>query len=303
MERSMVWIVGCNGMLGTELCSVLARAGIDFVGSGRPVDIRNFGMLEDFARGKRVSAVVNCAAYTAVDKAESEREAARQLNEDGARNIARLTKKIGASLIHISTDYVFDGTQDTPRSERDDISPLGVYGTTKAAGEKAVQEECDDFYILRTAWLYGWAGKNFVYTILRAMNKNPCVTVVDDQKGTPTNCTTLSDVISTIIQRKNKACPIPSGIYHVTDDGETSWFDFAVEIKKIGCETGLLSNKECAVLPCSTEEYKTAAKRPAYSVLSKEKIKRALGIALPEWRESLRSFMTSPHFDKTRIEL
>lgn len=293
----MVWIIGSNGMLGTELCRLLKESKIDFEGTDRSVDITDFGVLEAFSAGKKFDFIVNCAAYTAVDKAESDESLARKLNADGPRNIARLAKKTGAKLIHISTDYVFDGTASSPLIEDLPVRPIGVYGITKALGEKAVQEETSEYYILRTAWLYGWDGKNFVYTMIRAMNSHPAVKVVNDQKGTPTFCADLADVIIRIIQKN-----IPYGIYHVTDEGETTWFDFACEIKSQAEKAGFITNKSCKVNPCATSEYPTPAKRPAYSVLCKRKIQDALGIKLPEWKESLRIFLDSPDFNKEMIK-
>lgn len=292
----MIWVIGCNGMLGTELCRLLKENKIDFEGTDRSVDITDFSSLEKFAAGKKFDFIVNCAAYTAVDKAESESSLAEKLNCEGPKNIARLAKKISAKLIHISTDYVFDGTASSPLSEDLPISPIGVYGKTKADGEKAVQEETSEYYILRTAWLYGWDGKNFVYTMIRAMNTHSAVKVVNDQKGTPTFCGDLAEVILKITEKN-----IPYGVYHVTDLGEISWWNFAVEIKKQGIEQGLITNPDCAVNPCTTADYPTPAKRPAYSVLSKKKIQSALGINLPDWKESLRVFMESSLFNKEMI--
>lgn len=290
-----VWVIGCNGMLGSEVCRTLSENGIDFLGTDSDVSILNYSALEDFDSGKGISLIVNCAAYTAVDRAESEVEKARALNADGPRNIARLAKKLGVPFIHISTDYVFGG--DTaplgnrlPYTEDMPVNPIGVYGATKAEGEKAIAEETDDFYILRTAWLYGWSGKNFVYTMIRAMNSRESVKVVDDQKGTPTNCVTLANVILKIIEKRAGGEMVPNGVYHVTDLGEITWFDFAKEIFAQGVERGLVTNRGCAVNPCTTEEYPTPAKRPAYSVLDKTKVQRTLGITLPDWRESLARF-------------
>jgi dTDP-4-dehydrorhamnose reductase len=181
------------------------------------------------------------------------------------------------------------------------VAPIGVYGVTKAAGEKAVMDNCKDYFILRTAWLYGWAGKNFVYTMIRAMNTHDAVKVVNDQKGTPTFAGDLAKVILEIISRGSMT---PYGIYHVTDIGEITWWDFTNEIKKQGIETGWINEtgKNCVVNPCTTDEYPTPAKRPAYSVLSKDKIQTALGITLPDWKKSLNEFLKNPLFDKTRIE-
>ncbi|MCR4823354.1 MAG: dTDP-4-dehydrorhamnose reductase [Treponema sp.] len=294
----MLWLIGCNGMLGTELARQLTENKIDFVGTDRNVDITDPQILASFAKGKSFSYIVNCSAYTAVDKAESEEELARKLNEDGPKNIANLARQIGAKVIHISTDYVFDGTGSSPYSEDMPIAPIGIYGKTKAAGEEALRQNLDQHYILRTAWLYGWAGKNFVYTMIRAMNNHESVKVVNDQKGSPTFAGDLASVIIKIIQKGN----VPYGTYHCTDLGEITWWDFTNEIKKQGIEAGLVTNKDCVVNPCTTAEYPTPAKRPAYSVLSKDKIQKALGITLPHWQESLRVFLQSPLFDKEKIK-
>lgn len=297
----MIWVIGYKGMLGSEICRQLAENNIQFVRTDVDVDITDFKALLEFARDWSVKWIINCAAYTAVDKAETDIELAKKLNEDGPANIARVADIMGARLIHISTDYVFDGTGDTPRTEDMPVAPIGVYGVTKAAGEKAVMDNCKDYFILRTAWLYGWAGKNFVYTMIRAMNTHDAVKVVNDQKGTPTFAGDLTKVILEIISRDSM---IPYGIYHVTDIGEITWWDFTNEIKKQGIETGWINEtgKNCTVNPCTTDEYPTPAKRPAYSVLSKDKIQNTLGITLPDWKKSLNEFLRNPLFDKTRIE-
>ena len=297
----MIWVIGYKGMLGSEICRQLAENNIQFVRTDIDVDITDFKALLEFARVWSVKWIINCAAYTAVDKAETDIELAKKLNEDGPANIARVADIMGARLIHISTDYVFDGSGDTPRTEDMPVAPIGVYGVTKAAGEKAVMDNCKNYFILRTAWLYGWAGKNFVYTMIRAMNTHDAVKVVNDQKGTPTFAGDLTKVILEIISRGSM---IPYGIYHVTDIGEITWWDFTNEIKKQGIETGWINEtgKNCVVNPCTTDEYPTPAKRPAYSVLSKDKIQKALNINLPDWKESLRVFLTNSLFDKSRIE-
>ncbi|MBQ0051334.1 MAG: dTDP-4-dehydrorhamnose reductase [Treponema sp.] len=328
----MVWVIGCNGMLGTELCRQFKEKNIEFVGTDRNVDITDPQILAEFVKGKDISFIVNCSAYTAVDKAESEPELAAKINVEGVRNIAVLANQIHAKLIHISTDYVFDGTgivekepavvekkttvvealETTirPYDEDDSIAPIGIYGKTKAEGEKAVVQNLKEYYILRTAWLYGWAGKNFVYTMIRAMNIRDAVKVVNDQKGTPTFAGDLAEVIIRIVVSKDNS--VPYGIYHVTDLGEITWWEFTNEIKKqvielqsagkfqIPNSSFLIPN--CTVNPCSTSEYPTPAKRPAYSVLSKEKIQKVLGIKLPDWKESLSVFLKSELFDKSRIE-
>lgn len=284
----MIWLIGCKGMLGSEVAELLEKNNIEFTGTDRQVDITDLSALEDFVRGKDISYIVNCAAYTAVDLAESNEEAALALNATGPKNIAIVAKKIGAKVIHISTDYVFDGTSTRPLKEDDPIAPIGVYGSTKAKGEAELEANTDEFYILRTAWLYGKAGKNFVFTMIKLMQSHDSIKVVSDQWGTPTWTNTLANVIISIIQKGN----VPYGIYHCTDLGKITWYDFAVEIQKQAVAAGLLTKTDCVVNPCTTADYPTPAKRPAYSVLDKTKIQDALGIRLPAWEESLKKFLS-----------
>lgn len=306
----MIWLIGCNGMLGTEIARKLTESKMEFTGTDIDVDITDIEALRNFSKDKKINWIINCAAYTAVDKAESDTELADKLNNTAPGNIAKVAKEIKAKLIHISTDYVFDGTGDTPRTEEMPVAPLGVYGITKANGEKSVKENTNEYFILRTAWLYGFHGKNFVYTMIRAMNTHDAVKVVSDQRGTPTNASTLTSVILKIInctnQNDDASIPsektIPYGTYHCTDEGETTWFDFTKEIKRQAEELGLVTNKNCIVNPCTTAEYPTPAKRPAYSVLSKAKIQSTLGIKLPEWQDSLKKFLADNLFEKNRIQ-
>ncbi|MBQ5632151.1 MAG: dTDP-4-dehydrorhamnose reductase [Treponema sp.] len=289
----MVWLIGCKGMLGTEIARQLKNSNIDYIGTDIDVDITKLEVLEDFAnKNPKIDWIINCSAYTAVDKAEDDKDFANLLNNIGPKNISSVAKKINAKMIHISTDYVFDGTGTTPYTEDMDVKPIGVYGQTKADGEKSVIDSGCEYYIFRTAWLYGYDGKNFVYTMLKLMESKQELSVVSDQKGTPTFAGDLANCVIKTITSKNQ---IPCGIYHCTDLGEITWYDFACEIYKQGKATGKLSN-ECKINPCSTDEFPTKAKRPAYSVLSKEKIQQALGIALPMWNESLNVFMNSPLF-------
>lgn len=299
----MIWLIGCKGMLGSEIARQLNEKNISFTGTDIDVDITDVKALSDFAENQKekITHIINCSAYTAVDLAESNEVLAKKLNEDGPGNIASVAKEINATMIHISTDYVFDGSENTPRTEDMAISPIGVYGVTKAGGEKALKSVLDNYYILRTAWLYGWAGKNFVYTMIKAMNSHDAIKVVDDQRGTPTFAGDLASVIINIINKELNGNNIPYGTYHCTDLGNITWHDFAVEIKKQAVEKGFITNKGCVVNSCTTEEYPTPAKRPAYSVLSKDKIQNALGIELPQWQDSLNVFLSSKLFDKSRI--
>ena len=290
----MVWLIGCGGMLGTEAAQKLADAGIDFVGTDREVDITDFDALDAFrqTQKEKITFIINCAAYTAVDKAEDEPALAEKINADGPRMIARVAKRAGARLIHISTDYVFDGAATAPYAEDAPLAPIGVYGRTKAAGEAAVQAETNAFYILRTAWLYGDAGRNFVSAMIQAMNTRDSLKVVADQYGTPTYAADLAAVIIALIRRAGEGAALPAGIYHVTGLGETNWYEFAKEIQRQAGARGLITH-ECAIHPCTTAEYPTKAKRPAYSVLCKDKIQTLLGIQLRRWQESLAVFLAS----------
>lgn len=294
----MIWITGCKGMLGSELSGLLAKNKIDYIGTGEDVDITDYSVLERFASshdtaGNRIQFIINCAAYTAVDKAEDEPDKAELINSTGPMNLARLARSLGASLIHISTDYVFDGTASSPINEDMPKSPIGVYGRTKSDGEDRIMAEMTKYYILRTSWLYGFYGKNFVYTMTKAMSARESVKVVADQRGTPTNCSTLSHVILSIITSKEF---VPFGIYNVSDEGETTWFDFCREIYSLGTKYKRISNA-CAVNSCTTDEYPTKARRPAYSVLDKTKIQKALKARLPDWKKSLKAFIKDQRFE------
>jgi dTDP-4-dehydrorhamnose reductase len=286
----MVWIIGNKGMLGAELSLALERAGLERAGSDREVDIMDGAALESFAEGKPVKWMVNCAAYTAVDKAEDEPELCRRLNVDGAAEIAKLAERIGAKLIHISTDYVFDGKSERPYREEDETNPVSVYGMTKRDGEAEVLKNCKKLYIIRTSWLYGKHGNSFVRTMLRLMNERDCLRVVHDQRGSPTWAYNLAEIIIYLIETVDSGKSIPYGIYHYTNEGNTTWHEFAKAIYEEGRSLGMIM-KECAVIPCTTGEYPAKAKRPAYSALDKTKIKNALAIDVPDWRISLREFL------------
>ncbi|MFH2115461.1 MAG: dTDP-4-dehydrorhamnose reductase, partial [Spirochaetota bacterium] len=269
----------------TELASALAGAGLPTVGTDREVDILDPATISAFAAGKDIRWLVNCAAYTAVDKAEDEEALALRLNAEGPENLARLATAIGARLLHISTDYVFPGTADSPIPEDAPVAPQGAYGRTKAEGERRVMAAAPDSVILRTAWLYGRHGPNFVYTMLRLMKEREKIGVVADQHGTPTSASDLSAAIVHLVTKPE----LPAGIYHYTNAGATTWYDFACEIHRLGRSIGLLEG-DCTINPLSTAEYPTKAARPAYSVLSKEKV-QALGVQVPGWGESLAGFL------------
>jgi dTDP-4-dehydrorhamnose reductase len=291
----MIWLIGNKGMLGTELSLLFEKYGIVYIGTDREVDITDSEALKNFVFNKQINWIINCAAYTAVDKAEDDIEVCRSLNTRGASNIAECAKITRAKLIHISTDYVFDGRgikEDgdiRPYREDDETAPTGIYGLTKRDGELAVIENNPCSYIIRTAWLYGKYGNNFVHTMIKLMNERDEVKVVDDQRGSPTWAFDLAMIIIKIIQTTDTGKNIPFGIYHYTNDGDITWFDFAKEIYKQGREYCCITN-ECKVKQCTSVEFPAKVKRPAYSALDKNKIKSTLGITIPSWNVSLNEF-------------
>ena len=282
----MIWLVGAKGMLGTDLALALSSCGLNWVGTDRDLDIRDPGLLRRFASGKAFRWIVNCAAYTAVDKAESEPARAAELNVEGPQNLARLANALGARLLHLSTDYVFSGDATRPYREEDPILPRSVYGHTKAEGEAKVRESLPRAVIVRTAWLFGEHGSNFIYTMLRLMRQKDQLGVVTDQIGSPTWTVDLAAAIIRILQ----ASEPKYGTYHFTCAGETSWYEFAKEILRLGRECGIV-DKDCTIRAISSAEYPAVAKRPSYSVLSKEKIIRDYGVAVPDWRKSIEQFL------------
>ena len=313
----MIWVIGSAGMLGAEFCRLLQKNKIQFAGTSSDVDARDFNALKAFydkwerenylsahknGESGRIQWIVNCSAYTAVEKAQSDKAAAQALNADAPRNIARVARETGAKLIHISTDYVFDGKANSPYKENDAKCPLGVYGQTKSDGEDEIQKAMTKYFIFRTSWLYGFDRPNFVYTMARLMNSKEQIKVVNDQRGSPTYTADLAEAMLATIKSCDKAGTdifskeaVPYGIYHFTNMGQTTWYDFAVEIQRLLQKRKLLSN-DCKVLPCSTQEYGAKVERPAYSVLSKDKIAAALKIKIPKWQDSLERFIKDERF-------
>jgi len=293
-------------MLGTELSLLLEKSSIPFTGTDREVDITDYEALKKIADNKPIKWIINCAAYTAVDKAEDDIEACRRINTLGAANTAECAKTAGASLIHISTDYVFDGKgimdggNIRPYREEDETNPTGVYGLTKRDGELAVIKNNPCSYIIRTAWLYGKYGNNFVHTMLRLMNGRDEIKVVDDQRGSPTWAFDLASAVLAFIKAVGSGKNISFGVYHFTNEGNITWFDFAKEIFRRGRECGRIA-KDCVVKPCTSAEYPAKVRRPAFSVLDKSKIKANLGIPIPLWDASLRAFLHKEDLPAFRV--
>lgn len=269
-SNSQILITGAWGQLGTELSALMPEA----IAVGKEMlDITDSVAVKDFVKEHNIQLIMNCAAYTAVDKAEREKELAEKVNVEGPKNLAQS----GAAIIHISTDYAFDGRNHKPYKPNDATNPISVYGKTKLAGESAVLEYADTALIIRTAWLYSAHGKNFVKTIRNLSRSRDKIDVVDDQIGTPTFARDLAEAIVKIIPQIKKG---QKDIYHFTNEGVCSWYDFAKEIIDV-------SGIDCEVCPISSENYKTKVSRPFYSVLSKEKIKRDFGLVIPHWKDGL----------------
>jgi dTDP-4-dehydrorhamnose reductase len=274
-------------MLGTELSSLLATAGVDYFCTDRECDITDPVALRNAAKGRSIQWLINCAAYTAVDRAEDEEALAYRINAQGAAHIAECAHELGAALVHISTDYVFSGNSREPYVEEDPTDPVGAYGRTKADGEVLIRKKCKSHFILRTAWLYGYYGSNFVYTMLRLMNERSSIAVVADQTGSPTWTRDLATAVIRIISTSSQKF----GTYHFTNEGEITWHDFASEIFHLGLANGLIG-REVEIKPIRTEQYPTRARRPLYSVLSKSKIREVMGCATPDWKDSLGRFIS-----------
>ena len=274
-----VLVTGANGQLGVALRSISdGFAGFEFYFTDvDTLDICDKAQLEAFVKSHKIEMIVNCAAYTAVDKAEDETELCQRINCDAVRNLGEVAASVGAKVIHVSTDYVFDGNGARPYREDDATNPASVYGASKLAGEQALLEVCPDSVIIRTAWLYSETGNSFVKTMLRLGAERDTLGVVADQKGTPTYAGDLADAIMKVMTAER----FVPGIYHYTNEGVCTWYDFAVKIFE-------LSGIKCIVRPLTTAEYPTKAKRPAYSVLDKSKIKSTYCINIPEWENSLK---------------
>jgi hypothetical protein len=273
-----ILITGCNGQLGNEMQLLQAKYAQHtwFNTDVNELDITDKDAIERFVEANHIDGVVNCAAYTAVDKAESDPLLAKKLNADAPAFLAEAVGMRGGWIVQVSTDYVFDGTKHTPYVETDSTCPNSVYGQTKLEGEQAVTKLCPNAMIIRTAWLYSEFGNNFVKTMIRLGKEREQLGVIFDQVGTPTYAHDLASVIMTAIDKG-----IKPGIYHFSNEGVTSWYDFTKSIHRIaGINT-------CHVTPLHTAEYPTPASRPAYSVLDKTKIKEAYSINIPHWEESL----------------
>lgn len=280
-----ILVTGAGGQLGRSIRvreDRLFGFGFTYVDVDA-LDLTDREATEAFVHESHPDYIVNCAAYTAVDRAESDVCRCRQVNCDAVRHLGEAARVEKARLLHVSTDYVFDGRQCRPYAETDPTCPTSVYGQTKLEGEQVLAEVCPDAVIVRTAWLYSEFGNNFVKTMLRLGNERPQLSVVFDQVGTPTYAGDLADALLSIIEHSEKG-EYASGTYHYSNEGVCSWYDFAWKIMQLG---GL----SCDVCPIETKDYPTPARRPVFSVLNKAKIKSVYGLCIPHWESSLRLCM------------
>ena len=292
-----ILITGINGQLGQELQQSLTDYNV--IGVGREMlDLTQPDKISQMMDEVKPDLVINAAAYTAVDKAESEPEIAKATNAIAPGILAKEAQKIGVPLIHISTDYVFDGSQSRPYLDTDTTNPLGVYGQSKLAGEQAIRENCNLHIILRTAWVYGVGGKgNFVKTMLKLGSEREEIRVVADQVGSPT---WTGDLASAIAQLLPQLSPEIAGTYHYTNSGVASWYDFAVAIFEEAKQLGF-PLKVQRIIPITTADYPTPARRPAYSVLYCGKIAAVLDTHPPHWRQALRQMLAEYRRERTQV--
>jgi dTDP-4-dehydrorhamnose reductase len=284
-------------MLARDLCPALEESKHEVIGLDLPdLDIRQQDQITLALSRLTPDIVINCAAYTNVDQAESDSDLAFAVNRDGAFHLARACSNLQIPLIHISTDYVFDGNARRPYREDDEATPLGVYGMSKLQGETAVRSAIEQHYIVRTAWLYGIHGKNFVKTILSHGKIKPELRVVSDQHGCPTWTRDLAEAIRALVAEIERGTPAPWGTYHFCGRGITTWHGFAESIIEEGRKYEALSASR--IFPIPTEEYPTAAQRPLYSALDCQKFERALGIRPPAWQDSLKLMLAALYTSK-----
>ena len=280
MQSKRILVTGANGQLGSEMRKLGAVSPNEYIFTDvAELDITDKAAVMAFAEQTKIDVIVNCAAYTNVDKAEDDKAIAELINATAVRNLAEAAKAQDATLFHVSTDYVFGAEGNTPRSEDMPTNPLGVYGTTKLHGEQAIQEVGAKAIIIRTAWLYSEFGNNFLKTMLRLTAEKESLNVVFDQVGTPTYAGDLALVIFSIIE--GNIYIGNEGTYHFSNEGVCSWYDFATEIAIAAGHDG------CNIQPCHSSEFPSKVTRPPYSVLDKTKIKQTFGVDIPHWRDSM----------------
>lgn len=290
-----IWITGANGMLGSHFQRILKGRHIHFIPTDIEVDISDEKKVKDFFHTEKFSHIINCAAYTAVDKAETEKKESEKVNAIGPHNLAKAIKGTNTIIYHFSTDYVFDGLKRTPYEEMASCSPVNQYARSKWLGENYLLRETNNVCIIRTSWLYGFPGKNFVETMLRLMQEKTHLKVVNDQVGRPTYCEDLALATLKLIELQAK------DIFHFANSEETTWHAFACEIKRQALELGLPIKTE-NIEPITSKEYVTPALRPVYSTLSTNKISALFGKDPRPWKEALKDYLLNHHKPKNPHE-
>jgi dTDP-4-dehydrorhamnose reductase len=296
--KKKIWICGAAGMLGSHFQRLLTERQIPFVANDyKELDITQLDPVSDFVRKQQISHIINCAAYTQVDKAEEEQKQAYLINAMGPHHLAIAARRHGAKLIHFSTDYVFDGSSRLPYTEEHVCAPIGAYGMSKWAGEVKVLNEHSRSCVIRTSWLYGLPGKNFVETMLRLMNEREALRVVSDQIGRPTYCQDLAEAALDLLELDQE------GVFHFANSSETSWYQFAREIYSQAKEVGF-PLKVQLIESITTKDYPTPAKRPAYSTLSTKKLEQVLGRTPRTWKEALRDYLVKyKHYQESQNKI
>ncbi|HOW43982.1 MAG TPA: dTDP-4-dehydrorhamnose reductase [Candidatus Aminicenantes bacterium] len=290
-ERPGIWLVGAAGMLGRQLAGEFAARGIPVLASDREVDVRDAASLEAFARKRRIGWIVNCAAYTAVDRAEDEPAAAFAVNATGTENLARLAARLEAKLVHFSTDYVFAGDRAEPYREDDEPRPLSVYGRSKLEGERRLALCLERFFLFRVSWLYGVHGANFVHAMLRVFRERDEARVVDDQFGSPTYAGQLAANVAGLVASGSERF----GVYHYCDEGVVSWRQFAAAIQELALRAGMIG-RAIPIAAVATAAYGARAPRPLHAVLDRRRVQEELGFAVRPWRSNLEDFFREKAF-------
>ena len=287
-----ILITGAEGQVGKELVSIANQRGFDVIAAGQTeLDITKLKNIKSYFEVHQPDLVINAAAYTAVNKAEEEQDITYAINRDGTANLAAVSKEKNIPLLHISTDYVFDGTKSEAYSENDAVSPLGIYGISKWQGEEIIRQTLPEHIILRVAWVFGAQGNNFVKTMLRLAKDRDELSVVADQFGGPSPAKDIAKTLIILAEQYQKEKTLEWGTYHYCGDEKVSWCGFAKEILKQAKEQGLIE-KDIKVNAITTAEYQDPTKRPANSMLDCEKIKNTFGIEMPSWKESLNQVLT-----------
>ncbi len=288
-HKTTILVTGANGQLGTEIRHLSSKyPKYNFLFTSKDeLAIENLSALNNFFERQRINYCINCAAYTAVDKAETEKEKAFLINAEAAGFLASVCNEHHTKLIHVSTDYVYDGTSRQALKEQDAVAPLNVYGWSKLKGEQLVLQNNPSTLIIRTSWVYSIYGSNFVKTMLRLFNEKESLNVVNDQHGSPTYAADLAQIIMNLIEGTENNINY-NGIVNYSNSGVTTWYDFAVAIKEF-------ENSSCKIFPVPTSQYPTPAKRPPYSVLDTSKIKEMLNTDIPFWKESLHKCLKAYH--------